>query len=250
MKDLYYILGAERDCTPGELNAAYRKLAGRLQPGENEHDHFLEDHLLEITEAYQILSDPDKRRKYDLAFKKDYQRRLYYFKIKHLNVAAALALLLFAGLFGWYVMRVINSDKASKPLKTASDLKAPAPTPKAIAHHKKKYSGKTASMTTGPRPLTKDTASFREIKPETLSKETPPAELSTQEQGSLSYSTYLQSNLTGVIYLHERANYTSAVVAKIPNRSAVKVLEKGREFYKVSFNEQTGYVPKWTVTDP
>ncbi|HTD40339.1 MAG TPA: DnaJ domain-containing protein, partial [Mucilaginibacter sp.] len=117
MKDLYYILGTDRDCTTGELNAAYQKLARKLQPGEQEHDYFLEDHLREITEAYQTLSDPDKRRKYDAAFKKNYQRRLYYFKIKHLNIAATLALLLFTGLFGWYVMRMINGDKAKKDIK-------------------------------------------------------------------------------------------------------------------------------------
>jgi len=71
MKDLYYILGTDRNCTPRELNAAYQKLARKLQPDEREHDYFLEDHFKEITEAYQILSDPDQRRKYDAAFKKE-----------------------------------------------------------------------------------------------------------------------------------------------------------------------------------
>lgn len=250
MKDLYYILGAERNCTPGELNAAYRKLANRLQPGEKEPDHFLEDHLQEITEAYQTLSDPERRRKYDQAFKKDYQRRLYYFKIKHLNVAAAIALLLFAGLFGWYVMRVVNSDKTIKQVKPPGDLQASVTTPKTIPHHKKKNDVKTASGIGAPRPLTRDTTTVREIKPETLSSEKPAARQDKQDQADPSYSTYLQSNLTGVIYLHELANYSSAVVAKIPDRSPVKVLEKGPEFYKVSFNEQTGYVPKWTIANP
>src|ERR1700744_683718 len=111
MKDLYYILGTDRDCSPDELQNAYQKLVRKLRPDEQEQDHFLENHLQEISEAYHILSDPAKRRKYDDAFKRNYQRRLYYFKIKHLNIAVTLALLLFTGLFGFYVIRMINGNK-------------------------------------------------------------------------------------------------------------------------------------------
>lgn len=241
MKDLYYILGTDRNCTSGELNAAYQKLARKLQPDGQEHDHFLEDHLTEITEAYQTLSDPDSRRKYDIAIKKQEQRRLYYFKIKYVNVAATLALLLFTGLFGWYVTRMLTGSE-KKQVKDTTQILTPAAASKIVLRHKKKHSENTAAIARRGA-LSKDTL----IRSARSSEDKLPAVQNDQRQPDLAY---LQSNVTGVIYLHELANYISPVLAKIPNRSQVTVLEKGQEFYKVSFNDQTGFVPKWTIANP
>ncbi|HTK18596.1 MAG TPA: DnaJ domain-containing protein [Mucilaginibacter sp.] len=254
MKDLYYILGADRDCTTTELNAAYQKLARKLQPDEREPDYFLEDHFKEITEAYQILSDPDQRRKYDAAFKKNYQRRLYYFKIKHLNVAATLALLLFTGLFGWYVMKILNGNNKQKPVTTVATVaQAPATTPPQTIHHKKKHGTKVETPVINQHVvLAKDTVIHHSIKsaPVITVKPSVSRQDTVQNQSPSTYSTYLQANATGVIYLHELPNYTSAVLSKIPDHSKVTVVEKGRQFYKVTFEDQTGYVPKWAVTNP
>lgn len=251
MKDLYYILGTDRNCTTSELNAAYQKLAGKLQPDEKNPDHFLEDHLKEITEAYQILSDPNQRRKYDAAFKKNYQGRLYYFKIKHLNVATTLALLLFTGLFGWYVMKVLDGDGKQKKSGTVTPtVQAPATTPPPTVHHRKRLKAKVeAPGINRPKLPARDTVVRHSIKPApaiankpiVVHKDTVPIQQSF---------TYLQGNATGVIYLHELANYTSAVLIKIPDHSKVTVVEKGRQFYKVIYKDQTGYVPKWTIADP
>ncbi|HTK20489.1 MAG TPA: DnaJ domain-containing protein [Mucilaginibacter sp.] len=255
MKDLYYILGTDRDCTPRELNAAYQKLAGKLQPDERYPDHFLEDHFKEITEAYKILSDPDQRRKYDVAYKKNFQRRLYFFKIKYLNIAATLALLLFTGLFGWYVMKLLGgSNKQKKVDVVAQVTQVPLATPTPTVHHRKKHTPRMeAPAIDQSNALAKDTISHHNIKaapviiikPTTIQKDTIQPRLSSNY-----YSSYLQANATGVIYLHESPDYTSAVLSKIPDHSKVTVVEKGRQFYKVVFEDQTGYVPKWTVNDP
>ena len=250
MKDLYYILGTDRDCTPRELNAAYQKLARKLQPDERYPDHFLEDHFKEITEAYQILSDPDQRRKYDVAYKENYQRRLYYFKIKYLNIAATLALLLFTGLFGWYVMKILKGDNKEKKIATIVPLvQTPVTAPSPIVHHRKKHKIKVdAPVINQPAVLPKDTVIHHIIKPRPIIATKPIVIQKDSVQNQIS-STYLQANATGVIYLHELPNYTSAVLAKIPDHSKVTVLEKGRQFYKVEFDGQTGYVPKWTISN-
>ncbi|MDO3627664.1 DnaJ domain-containing protein [Mucilaginibacter sp. BT774] len=254
MKDLYYILGTDRNCTPRELNAAYQKLARKLQPDEREHDYFLEDHFKEITEAYQVLSDPDQRRKYDAAFKKNYQRRLYYFKIRHLNIVATIALLLFTGLFGWYVMKMLgSSNKQKKVAALAPVAQAPVITSPPGFHHKKKHKVKLeAPLINQLAVLAKDTVIHHSIKPAPIiaSKPTVIQQDTIQNESSSNYSIYLQANATGVIYLHELPNYTSAVISKIPDHSKVTVVEKGRQFYKVVYNDQTGYVPKWKVADP
>jgi hypothetical protein len=254
MKDLYYILGTDRNCTTSELNAAYQKLAGKLQPDEKNPDHFLEDHFKEITEAYQILSNPDQRRKYDVAFKKNYQRRLYYFKIKHLNVAATLALLLFTGLFGWYVMKMLGGNNKQKKSGTVTPtVRVSAASPPLTALHRKKHKAKLeAPVINRPTLSARDTVVRHSTKPAPTIASKPIVIYKDTGliQQSITYSTYLEANATGVIYLHELPNYTSAVLIKIPDHSKVTVVEKGRQFYKVMFEDQTGYVPKWTIADP
>lgn len=254
MKDLYYILGTDRDCSTTELNEAYQKLARKLQPDEKTPDHFLEDHFKEITEAYQILSDPVQRRKYDIAYKKNYQRRLYYFKIKHLNVIATLALLLFTGLFGWYVMKLLGgSNKAKKVAAVTPTVQAPVAALPLSVHHKKKHKTKIeAPIIDQPVVMAKGTVIRQNIKPPPIiiNKSALTRQDTIQSRSSSTYSTYLKANATGVIYLHELPNYTSAVLDKIPDHSKVNVVEKGRQFYKVIFEDQLGYVPKWTVTNP
>ena len=58
---------------------------------------------------------------------------------------------------------------------------------------------------------------------------------------------YIKANATGVVYMRQLNNYNADVVSIIPGDSKVTVLEKGSNFYKVSYNNKTGYVPNWTV---
>ena len=64
-RDYYEVLGVDRQATPVELKRAYRGLAMRYHPDKNPGDHESEEHFKEIGEAYQVLSDPNRRQRYD-----------------------------------------------------------------------------------------------------------------------------------------------------------------------------------------
>lgn len=64
-KDYYKTLGVSRDASQDEISKAYRKLARRYHPDANPDDPDAEDQFKEISEAYQVLSDSEKRREYD-----------------------------------------------------------------------------------------------------------------------------------------------------------------------------------------
>ncbi len=63
--DYYKILGVSRDSSAADIKTAYRKLAMEYHPDRNPGDKKAEDRFKEINEAYQVLSDPKKRERYD-----------------------------------------------------------------------------------------------------------------------------------------------------------------------------------------
>jgi molecular chaperone DnaJ len=63
--DYYEVLSVSRTATDQELKTAYRKLAMQYHPDRNPGDHRAEEKFKECSEAYQVLSDPDKRAAYD-----------------------------------------------------------------------------------------------------------------------------------------------------------------------------------------
>jgi len=63
--DFYEVLSVSRDANDQELKTAYRKLAMQYHPDRNPGDHAAEEKFKECSEAYQVLSDPDKRAAYD-----------------------------------------------------------------------------------------------------------------------------------------------------------------------------------------
>src|SRR5437763_8544410 len=64
-KDYYTTLGVAKTATGKEIKQAYRKLARKLHPDVNPTDKSAEGKFKEINEAYEVLGDPDKRKKYD-----------------------------------------------------------------------------------------------------------------------------------------------------------------------------------------
>ncbi|MFO8011438.1 MAG: DnaJ C-terminal domain-containing protein [Dehalococcoidia bacterium] len=64
-KDYYQVLGIKRDASEKDIKQAYRKLARKYHPDVNPGDSSTESKFKEINEAYQVLSDPEKRKKYD-----------------------------------------------------------------------------------------------------------------------------------------------------------------------------------------
>jgi curved DNA-binding protein len=64
-KDYYKVLGVERNASKDEIRRAFRKLALKTHPDRNQGNSKAEEQFKEINEAYQVLSDPEKRSRYD-----------------------------------------------------------------------------------------------------------------------------------------------------------------------------------------
>jgi DnaJ-class molecular chaperone len=65
VKDLYTTLGIEKTADAAEVKRAYRKLTQQFHPDKNPGDKKAEDRFKEVSSAYEVLSDPDKRKNYD-----------------------------------------------------------------------------------------------------------------------------------------------------------------------------------------
>ena len=63
--DYYDVLGVDRNSSKDEIKGAYRKLAMKFHPDKNPGNKEAEGKFKEATEAYQILSDPNKKSSYD-----------------------------------------------------------------------------------------------------------------------------------------------------------------------------------------
>ncbi len=79
--DYYKILGINKTATPQEIKIAYRKLARKYHPDLNPNDKDAKRNFQQINEANEVLSDPEKRKKYD-QYGKDWQHAEQFEKAK------------------------------------------------------------------------------------------------------------------------------------------------------------------------
>ena len=64
-RDYYEVLGTQKGASQPDLKKAYRKLAMQFHPDRNPGDSAAEDRFKEVSEAYSVLSDDEKRVRYD-----------------------------------------------------------------------------------------------------------------------------------------------------------------------------------------
>ena len=64
-KDYYKVLGVEKNASQSDIKKAYRKLAVKHHPDKNKDNKAAEEKFKEVNEANEVLSDPEKRKKYD-----------------------------------------------------------------------------------------------------------------------------------------------------------------------------------------
>jgi molecular chaperone DnaJ len=74
-KDPYEILGVSRDASADEVRRAYRGLTRKHHPDANPDDPQAEERFKELTQAYEVLANPEKRRNYDERIRAASQRR-------------------------------------------------------------------------------------------------------------------------------------------------------------------------------
>ncbi|MCG8551329.1 MAG: J domain-containing protein [Desulfobacterales bacterium] len=74
-QDYYKTLGIDKTATAADIKKAYRKLALKYHPDKTKGDKALEDKFKTISEAYAVLSDPEKRKQYDTYGSADFQQR-------------------------------------------------------------------------------------------------------------------------------------------------------------------------------
>lgn len=78
--DHYRTLGLKLEATQQDIKKTYRKLAMQYHPDRNGGNSESEEHLKEINEAYRILGDEEKRRRYDIQFRPPFENYIFHEK--------------------------------------------------------------------------------------------------------------------------------------------------------------------------
>jgi curved DNA-binding protein CbpA len=265
MKDFYYILGVEADCPLSDIKEAYRKLSKKFHPDLNQGDEYFENRFKEVQEAYDTLSDADKRALYNVKLKQNasgftkesfsessYRApqppfHSYKHKRRGIGYGMLITLVLIAIVLGTYLVKWLGSSKSPNANRVAVAIST------THLHHKKhKKKSQSKSNIAADSSTRKETAKSsavivpKVISPKPISPK-PDSNKDTPPKKGFLYAAYVHPNATEVVNMRAAGDYSSAIVATIPGNSKVLVLEKGDAYYKVSFNDRIGYVPKWAL---
>jgi molecular chaperone DnaJ len=125
MADYYSVLGVSRDASDEEIKKAYRKLAMRYHPDRNGGSKEAEERFKEITEAYDVLRDPNKRAAYD-RYGEAGLRGGGGAGFHHVDLAEALGIFMrdFGGFGGFEEMFGVRSRSGPR---TGADIKVTVP---------------------------------------------------------------------------------------------------------------------------
>jgi hypothetical protein len=265
MKDFYYILGADFNCSSIEIKEAYRKLSKKFHPDLNQNDKYFESRFKEIQEAYEVLNDPFKRKQYDAALNKFKKGQNVNNAASNaskapssaitktrrgIDIAFTIVLIAITCIFGDYVIKAINTPEKTKPQPIIAAI--PVLTVPKTNHHKKKHIVKPQVIAAIPKviklikPVKLDTIKPHPHQAQIAHAEPKPVKIIAVSNNFL-YTTMVKANVTGIVNMREQNNLSSEVVEQIPNYSQVDVLERGDRYYKVRYNNSIGYVPKWTL---
>ena len=98
-KDYYKTLGVDKKASQKEIKKAYRRLARKYHPDVNPGDQAAEARFKEINEAHEVLSDPEKRQKYDQFGALGFLFQHFYFFYKMLGLPRNIVSLFFQFFF-------------------------------------------------------------------------------------------------------------------------------------------------------
>jgi molecular chaperone DnaJ len=119
-KDYYEVLGVGKDASQEDIKRAYRKMAVKYHPDKNPGDKEAESKFKEAAEAYEVLSDPDKRKKYD-QFGHDGLSGSGMHDFSHMNVDDIFSMFgfddMFGGIFGGGGRRRGGRTRRNAPTK-------------------------------------------------------------------------------------------------------------------------------------
>ncbi len=252
MKDFYYILGTDSNCTAAEIKDAYRKLSKKFHPDLNDGDKYFENRFREINEAYETLSNPAKRFQYDSNLKKLRSKRGAYQNTEPNNQSSnpfvnkpkssgrffTITVTVVLTIFGAYLIRSFSTSKKQVIKQTPDIITTPL---KIRKHYKPKHTLRPKSEADFAKPRL-DSAFIKPVK-------TVPviARIKLKKNPDFLYATDVRANLTGIVNMRQTDDFDSDIIERIPANSKVLVLEKGDVYYRVFYNNHIGYVPKWSL---
>ena len=112
-RDYYEVLGVQKSASQDEIKRAYRKLAKQYHPDMNPGDKTAEQKFKEVNEAYDVLSDDDKRGKYDQYGHAAFDPAAGGARVKEGTKGRAYSAGGYGRICGWWASRDLNPNLAA-----------------------------------------------------------------------------------------------------------------------------------------